>query len=351
MPLVNTTRLGSSKEKEKSTSLQAHETKPVFCPILDKIRLRLVLYKVKSLSTITPNFDLPKEFICQWEFFNETLVHHVTLEGAPWIEKPIETKKGHKNENSLNINNNTSNHNSLSPSITHPLPYLLVCYIDQTEAPEYMKEITGNILKMRNIDIFWTIRVFTTDTLGFVKDTTKEDSEKVLKVSWETNEQGRCEKSRKSRIRFLLQTKREKGATLTPEEEFILNEVRERKITTAPQLEEHKAHVINNLHNAGNKKGNTSNKKSDNPKASDKKGNNSNQAQINSIVVTAQEPKKLDLDKNKQLPFPEKHVSDYIKNFLFYSYDERTHIFDNNLNQIQSNYIHILILSRGDYRQ
>lgn len=338
--MVNTSRLGSSKEKEKSTLQQAHDTGPALFPILDKIRLRLVLYKVKSLSTITPNFDLPKEFICQWEFFNETLVHHVTLEGLPWIEKPIEAKKGQKNENSLNIRN-APRHDSVHPSITHPLPYLLVCYIDQTEAPDYIKDITGNILKTRNIDIFWTIRVFSTDTLGFVKDTTKEDSEKVLKVSWETNEHGRCEKSRKSRIRFLLQLKSEKGAQLTPEEEFILNEVRERKITTAPQLEEHKTPVINNLNNPGNKKGNTANKKSDNLKATDKKGNNSNQAAIISTVVALKEPRKLDLIYNKELPLPEKHVSDYIKNFLFYSYDERTHIFDNNLNQLQSNHIHI----------
>jgi len=163
----------------------------------------------------------------------------------------------------------------------------------------------------------------------------------VLKVSWETNEHGRCEKSRKSRIRFLLQLKSEKGAQLTPEEEFILNEVRERKITTAPQLEEHKTPVINNLNNPGNKKGNTANKKSDNLKATDKKGNNSNQAAIISTVVALKEPRKLDLIYNKELPLPEKHVSDYIKNFLFYSYDERTHIFDNNLNQLQSNHIHI----------
>lgn len=343
MPIVNTLRINSSKERKKTATLKPsfeNKTPSNLNPVKEKIRFRLVLYKVKSLTTTTPNFDLPKEFICQWEFVNDSLIHHVTFEGIPWIDKPIvENKKGyiHKDkENTVNTTNSARNNinipiNAINPNSVPPLPYLLICYMDRSEIPEYMKDLTGNLLKIKNFDIIWSIRVFSTDTLGFVKDTTKEDSEKILKETWEAYEPGRCDKSRKSRIRYLIQSKKEKGTGLTVEEESILNEIRERKVSTAAQPEEHKAPSVNLSQNISNKR-----KKKETTKSTASKVNNSNVAPILSNPIIKQEPKKIEM--NKPLPPPNKHISDYIKNFLYYSYNERTIVFDNKLNQMKSKF-------------
>ena len=46
--------------------------------------------------------------------------------------------------------------------------------------------------------------MYSSETLAIIKDTDKEDKEKALKVSWESNEPGRAEKAKKSRYKFLL---------------------------------------------------------------------------------------------------------------------------------------------------
>jgi hypothetical protein len=48
------------------------------------------------------------------------------------------------------------------------------------------------------------MKVFSSETLAVVKDTDKEDREKALKASWETNEPGRAEKAKRSRLKFVL---------------------------------------------------------------------------------------------------------------------------------------------------
>ena len=72
------------------------------------------------------------------------------------------------------------------------------------------------------------MKVFSSETLAIVKDTDKEDREKALKVSWESNEAGRQEKAKRSRLKFMLQERLRKGEQLTEEEVSIVKEVRER---------------------------------------------------------------------------------------------------------------------------
>ena len=67
-------------------------------------------------------------------------------------------------------------------------------------------------------NIGWSIRVFSTDTLGFCQDTSKEDKEKEIIASWEEKEPGRAELAKKSRRRFLLEKKLENGKQLNEEE-------------------------------------------------------------------------------------------------------------------------------------
>lgn len=70
--------------------------------------------------------------------------------------------------------------------------------------------------------------MFNSETLALVKDTDKEDREKALKASWETNDPGRAEKATKSRQRYLIQKKIKAGEELTEEEQELMKEKRER---------------------------------------------------------------------------------------------------------------------------
>lgn len=76
--------------------------------------------------------------------------------------------------------------------------------------------------------ISWLLKVYSSETIAIIKDTDKEDREKALKASWETDEPGRAEKAKKSRTKFLLQQKLKKGEELTEEEQELLKEKRER---------------------------------------------------------------------------------------------------------------------------
>ena len=64
----------------------------------------------------------------------------------------------------------------------------------------------------------WCIKMFNSETLALVKDTDKEDREKALKASWETNDPGRAERAARSRQRYLLTKKIAAGEELTEEE-------------------------------------------------------------------------------------------------------------------------------------
>jgi hypothetical protein len=74
----------------------------------------------------------------------------------------------------------------------------------------------------------WCLKFYTSETLALIKDTDKEDREKALKASWETQDPGRAEKASKSRQRYLLLKKQKAGEELTEEELELLKEKRER---------------------------------------------------------------------------------------------------------------------------
>ena len=76
--------------------------------------------------------------------------------------------------------------------------YVIQAIFDLTMWPECktVNEETENVT--------WVLKFFTSETLALFKDTDKEDREKALKASWETQDPGRAEKAAKSRQRFLL---------------------------------------------------------------------------------------------------------------------------------------------------
>jgi len=256
------------------------------------------------------------DLVYRWECFNGISIQNILLEGQAFVDsnsKPADKKHPAKVE---------------IQSTGNPLPYLLICYVDYDEAPNFIKELyigkgdknshfNSSLQKSQtNYDYNWVLRMFSSDTLGFVKDTTKEDKEKSLIESWETSEAGRADKAKKSRLRYLIQTKKDKGESITPEEEKILNEERERKTTNAVVTEEVKVKT-------GAKVSAKDNKKPD-PKKDDKKKE----------VVKPIEP--VVTPVSKVLPKPEGHKSHFVKSFLYYTYQERTIIFDNELSQNES---------------
>jgi hypothetical protein len=112
---------------------------------------------------------------------------------------------------------------------------------------------------------------------------------------------GRSEKAKKARSRYILSMKKEKGETLTPEEEAFLNIPRERKNAQSQIIVQPEE----------------TNKKIDPKKKTDPK-----KKEVKEVVQTVVQPVYV-LDLNKPLPKPETHTSRYIKDFLNYCYKER----------------------------
>jgi hypothetical protein len=64
-------------------------------------------------------------------------------------------------------------------------------------------------------NIHWVLKVIGNDTIAVIRDTQKEDAQKAIKKSWEDNEIGRAEKAKKSRRKFFIMEKQQRGETLT----------------------------------------------------------------------------------------------------------------------------------------
>lgn len=56
-------------------------------------------------------------------------------------------------------------------------------------------------------NIHWLLKVVSTETVGVVRDTDKEDREKAIKKSWEDGEAGRSEKAKVARRKFIIAEK------------------------------------------------------------------------------------------------------------------------------------------------
>lgn len=151
------------------------------------------------------------------------IIKNITLEGVtvPVEYQKSENNNGNKNnkdkENISNKNkeNESKNFKRTNTTVTTGsskevkdiseslIPYRIECFLDSSETG-------GNfILDINNGKYFfdWKICVFSTETIGFVKDTTKEDREKALIESWEHKQPGRSEKANMTRNKFLEKQK------------------------------------------------------------------------------------------------------------------------------------------------
>lgn len=131
--------------------------------------------------------------IIEVEFFNHILLPNLILEGTTIIS------------DSGNINHNNQMkkgkeiiiHESKDFSKTST-QYRIECILDKSELPDEI---------VFNNTFSWSIKVFSTDTIGFIKDTSKEDAEKALIQSWEHSEPGRSLKAQQVRIKYIEERK------------------------------------------------------------------------------------------------------------------------------------------------
>ena len=259
----------------------------------DLVRLKLEL------------FNKENELILSEDFYNEIILYNLVFEGNTIIENA--GNKGAKKVDKKNLEANTA-----PPS---NLPYRLICTIDTSEAPS--QYLNPSFMK----DIGWNIRIFSTDTLGFCQDTSKEDKEKEIISSWEEKEPGRAELAKKSRKRFLLQKKLANGNQLNEEESEFLKEIRVRKTFNKINEEEKEDDK-----NKGKKKV----EKIDKNKKKGKDGNQEKEGEKEKENIGNLN---LNINYEKKTSNVQHHSSLFIKNFLSYAYDNRMLTYNNNYEQ------------------
>lgn len=170
--------------------------------------------------------------------------------------------------------------------------------MDLSECPSWLKDSS----KCQSERVGWSIRIFPSDTLGFLKNTIKEESEQALKDSWEISSLGRAERAKKARFLHLVKEKRNLGEILSEEEEKVLHlPLRERK-KSVPNFDE----FIPKL----------------NDKDKNKKVDKKDKEKEKQVEPILNPEYNLNLDK-LNLPIADQHTSKNLKEFLHYCHSER----------------------------
>ena len=297
----------------------------------NKIKLIFELYQlVDSSNEDVPLIDkkfsygLRGKLIKSYEGFNCLTIPHMCFEGS--LLSNDEPKRKIIGKPSMNI-----------PIIDTPpiqtYPYLFICYIDHDV----------NITKyLSQYKLSWVIRVFPSNTLSFVKDTSKEEHEKKLKNSWEENEPGRSLKAANSRKRFILEERKNTGIQLTEEENKFLLTARERRVSTFytgdnnNNNDNHSNIRASNRKSVSTNKFNVSSKKALTPFTlgnDNDNVNNTNNTTNNVGIINLLHKDLSTLNINKKLPKTKEHCSYYVKHYLNYAYKKRTIKIDTILDQ------------------
>ena len=269
------------------------------------------------------------ELIKQWKFTNSLSISNFIFIGD--ILPDLKKKKNPGNKNDKNANDNESDENKKL------YPYVLLCYVDVQKVSD---------LNIPN-DFGYTIRIYSSNSIAFIKDKTKEEHEKKLKEKWEENDEGRGKLAIKSRKKFLVFAKNLKKEKLNENELKILNEERQRR--TANEIE----HIIdenevknNNNSNIKIKKiKNSTIKQIDNIKDKLKSGGGANKNRNSCPNINEEEssstnnifsrniinyinkrarPISMENIIRQKRPISRSSKSEYILNFLNYSEKERT---------------------------
>ena len=264
------------------------------------------------------------ELIRQWKFTNSLSIANYIFIGD--ILPDLKKKKNPGNKNDKNVNDNEEEENKKL------FPYVLLCYVDVQRLSD---------LNIPN-DFGYTIRVYSSNSIAFIKDKTKEEHEKKLKEKWEENDEGRGKLALKSRKKYLVFAKNLKKEHLNENELKILNEERQRR--TANEID----HIIDEnegKYNNNKIKKIKNNKQIDNNKDKLKNSGVTNKNKNNPVNIDEDESASINnlLTRNiishlnkrarplsmenifrQKRPVSRGTKSNYIKNFLDYSNKERT---------------------------
>jgi hypothetical protein len=173
-------------------------------------------------------------------------------------------------------------------------------------------------LNLKNLS--WKIKIFSSDNLCFVPDSSKEENEQLMKNGWEEQEPGRANLAKISRKRYLLEKIRKEGKELNNEDIEILKNKRIRKTTKEKEEEQNNANVNTKgpkkkVGGDKNSKIQISSKKEEIKKEETILTNNNNKISL-TLNINKSLPKSSDINK--------KHKSIFIKNYLKYAYNART---------------------------
>ena len=269
-----------------SIEIKSKELKKI-SNINDSIKLVFFLYKLTDDPNI-PLIDkkishsLRGQLIKKYDCFNSLIIPNIKFEGGLIIP---ENKKSTANKN-INQQNEQIHH-----------PYLLICCIDESFDVK-------NSIAAKKLD--WKIKVFSSDNLCFIDDTSKEQNEIQLKSGWEENEPGRSEKAKISRKKYLLGNTLKNGGVLSETDRVLLYAKRIRK--TSMKSDE--------LQCNSNPMSNKSKKIQTKIQISAKK--------LDDKETKKEDVKEIPINFNKYLPKLINHQSSYIKNYLQYVYNKRT---------------------------
>jgi hypothetical protein len=206
--------------------------------------------------------------------------------------------------------------------------YVIQANFDLNEWPE-CKDARDENTK----NLFWTMKIISSDTIAIVKDTDKEDAEKNLKESWERLDPGRNDKGKKSRIKFILSKRLRSGDLLTGMLIFLFLE-EEMDILKEEKPKGSKKEEIQET-----KKGSKVQPKSKEEKKA--KGNAPDLSQLEEEEL----PK-------RDLPEPKNHVNLQLRGFLEHFHSERLiHIPCKKLNARQREHSEKLLLKTERMRE
>lgn len=294
-----------------------------------------------------------EDFLLEEEFFNKITIQNMLLNYSNQNDNNSDVGINLNlaiSKNNLSTNNllsNTQGNNQIPKEIT---PYHIICFID-------LSELKNQKDSLDNLE--WVLRVFSSEPLLIIKDTSKEDSEKLLKDNWENTEPGRSEKARKSRLKHLIICKKNMGKKLTLEEEQLLLEERPKTVSTF-SINQH--NESNNIPNVKGIRDNEKDKKIIND--TNKKGNNLNLGgntiqkqktnknlpsldssnKINDINGSSKSILNIDVMKKPVIANPNNHKSHYIKKFLQYTEQERI-VKKENLTQEEQSKFYIFLIN------
>ena len=251
----------------------------------DKIKIELEIYQLgDSKDTNIPllngdySFNIRGNLIKKFGGYNKILIPNLTILGG---SLPQENKKSPGGET----------HKEENPSPT-PYPYLFICHIEEGF------NIKNSIAEDK---LTWSIKVFSSEKIYFVKEISKEEKEQLLKNNWEENEPGRAEKAKMSRKKYFLEKIKKEGGILTEEQMELI-----KKDKNDTNKEEPK------------RRGSISKRKK----------------KIAVVAVNKKSEDKKERDKlilKKVLPKSNEHYSKYIKNYLDYAYKKRTTKINSNI--------------------